>query len=322
MAAMILKKEGYSLIGVFMRFWSEDGANRCCDTSSEERARIVARTLDIPFYVIDMREEFKRKIVDPFISESLKGVTPNPCVYCNKEIKFGSLFQKLTALSVDSIATGHYVLKKEGKLFAAKDKNKDQSYFLWKLNKKQIERSLFPIGGYQKSEVREMARQMSFPTKDTPDSQELCFVGEGVGGFLKRRTPHSSGDILDKEGNILGKHEGAFMYTIGQRKGIGLSGGPYYVVGKKGESVIVTKDEKDLYRKEVPLKEINIIGEVSFPEEVRASVRYTSPVSKAILEERKLTFENSQRAVCPGQSAVFYKNEELIGGGVIDDYQT
>ncbi len=319
-AAAILKKEGHSLVAVFMRFWSGKERNRCCDISSQERARSVSRALDIPFYVVDMREEFKRKVVLPFITGSANGVTPNPCVFCNRDIKFGALFNKLSALSVDYIATGHYVIKRGEKLFAAKDKEKDQSYFLWSLKKEQIRRSIFPLGEYYKEDVRKMAKEFSLSTESIPDSQELCFVGERVGDFLSENISPSPGNFIDKDGSVIGKHKGSFLYTIGQRKGIGLSGGPYYVAGKSGTSVVITKDEKDLYCKEVPIKNMNIIGEVNFPMQIKARIRYTSPLSEAILEENKLTFITPQRAASFGQSAVFYKNDELIGGAIIGDY--
>ncbi|MDO8503550.1 MAG: tRNA 2-thiouridine(34) synthase MnmA, partial [bacterium] len=249
-AAALLKRAGFDVIGVFMRFWSEGkkAENRCCSTDSERRARQVAKILKIPFYVFNFEKEFKKRIVDYFIKGYKEGITPNPCVVCNKEIKFGLLLEKAMTLNADFIATGHYARKiqnakiksqndnsklKNFRLLKGNDENKDQSYFLWQLEQKQLAKILFPVGNYTKPEVRKLAEKFKLPFKKIPESMEICFVADAnVGEFLKKRIKASKGKIVDVKRKIIGEHQGLFLYTIGQRKGIGLSGGPYWVVGK------------------------------------------------------------------------------------------
>ncbi len=326
-AVAILKKKGFSPVGIFMKFWGE--GNMCCNSEAQERARSVCKQLEIPFYVLDVQKKFKERVVDNFLESYEKGDTPNPCVVCNRQVKFNFLMEKLKELKADYIATGHYarlryVNRKDGKktvkLLKAKDKNKDQSYFLWNLKKDWLKKIIFPLGDFKKEETRKMAKDLSLPTYIVSESQDLCFTRSETSLFLKENISSALGNIIDEEGVVLGKHKGAFLYTIGQRKGLNLPGGPYYVMGKKGNSVIVTKKKENLFSKEVFLKNINKIGETSFPEKVRAKVRYGSPVESATLEKGKLVFSKPQMAVCPGQSAVFYKGDELIGGGVITSF--
>lgn len=321
-AAALLKKQGYEVIGVFMKFWS-DGYNRCCSSESEKRARQVAKVLGIPFYVFNFEKEFKKRVVESFLKEIKVGNTPNPCVVCNKEIKFGLLLEKALKLGAEYVATGHYVKIKNQKeiykLLKAKDNNKDQSYFLWQLNQNQLSRILFPIGNYTKPEVRELAKKFKLPTAKTPESQEICFVPKTINDFLRKHLKPKKGKIIH-QGKTIGEHEGLIFYTIGQRKGIKLPNGPYFVLDKdfKNNNLIVTKNEKDLFKKELSVKNINWISKQKLPLKAKVKIRYRSKLALASVSKNKIKFNSFQRAVTPGQSAVFYKGQELLGGGIID----
>jgi tRNA-specific 2-thiouridylase len=339
-AAALLKRAGFNVIGVFMKFWSEPGenglvgaSNRCCSPEAEVRARKVAKILNIPFYVFDFSKEFKERIVDYFLEGYKKGITPNPCVVCNKEIKFGLLLEKALKLDADFVATGHYARKiqnpksKIQKLLMAKDKEKDQSYFLWMLNQKQLKRILFPIGDLTRKEVENLAKKFKLPVLKAKKSVEICFIQTTTNDFLKKYLKEKPGKIFDNKGKILGEHKGLWFYTIGQRKGILLSDGPYFVLDKdlKKNVLIVTKNERDLYKKELICKNVNwISGKVpKLPLKIKAKIRYRQKPALAIitknLEARtyKLLFSKPQRAITPGQSVVFYKGQELLGGGII-----
>ena len=326
-SAALLKEAGFDVVGVFMKFWAGD--NRRCFEGSEKRARKIAGILKIPFHVFDFKKEFKRKIVDPFLADYKKNITPNPCVVCNKEIKFGLFLKKAKALGAEFIATGHYARVKQEKnnlaLIKARDKEKDQSYFLWKLNQNQLKHVLFPVGGYLKSEVKKMAKDLKLPVFDLPDSQEVCFIDKTTNEFLRKYLKIKLGKIVDKKSKVLGKHQGLWFYTIGQRKGIKLSGGPYYVIDKdeKKNRLIVSKNKKDLYKKELSLKNVSWISSKNpkLPLKVKAKIRYGHKSAEAVVSKIKtkyvLKFKKPQIAVTPGQSAVFYDKNKLIGGGVI-----
>jgi len=341
-AAALLKRAGFDLIGVFMKFWSESkendlvkNRNKRCSLEAETRARKIANMLKIPFYVFNFEKEFKDKVVNYFLRESAVGLTPNPCVVCNKEIKFGLLLKKALTLNANYVATGHYVRisrtknkksKTLYKLLRAKDKNKDQSYFLWQLSQKQLRYILFPIGEYTKTQVRFLAKKFKLPVFKTKESQEICFVQNTVEKFLKKYLKQKPGKIIDTKGKILGRHQGLFFYTIGQRKGLNLSGGPYYVLEKdsKKNVLIVTKNENDLYKKELIARAINWISgkPPKLPIKVKVKIRYRHQLSQAVIKllnqkTLKVFFNKPQRAITPGQSIVFYKGEELLGGGII-----
>lgn len=337
-AAVLLKKAGYDTTGVFMKFWREPGIqkwNRCCSPDAERRAKRIAALLGIPFYVLDFEKEFKKRIVDYFLKGNKKGLTPNPCVVCNKEIKFGLLLEKALKLGADYIATGHYArLQREIrnsksetlKLLRAKDKEKDQSYFLWQLSQKELKKVLFPLGNLTKKEVISLAKKLKLPVLDIPQSQEICFIQTTINDFLKRNLEQKPGKIINTRGEIIGQHQGLAFYTIGQRKGIGLAGGPYFVLKKdlKKNALIVTKNEKDLLKKELIAERVNwLSGKCpKLPFKVKARIRYrqeTTPatISKIQASSYKLLFNKPQRAITPGQSVVFYKGEELLGGGII-----
>ncbi len=363
-AAALLKRAGFDVIGVFMKFWKDPltgsgqaGENRCCSVESEKLARSVAKKIGIPFYVLNVEKEFKRKVVDYFLKEYKKGNTPNPCVVCNKEIKFGFLIKKALSLGADFIATGHYARIQNGKLLKGADKEKDQSYFLWQLDQKQLNHVLFPVGGYVKPEVRKLAKKFKLPTAETPESQEVCFIhphtkqehqrnlqtngscacyGVGVKNttneFLRKYLKTKPGKIIDKSGKTLGEHRGLWFYTIGQRKGLEIPQGPYYVIDKdfKKNILIVSKNRKDLNKKELVAGDVSWILPKKLPLNAEVKIRYKSDFTKAKILNTgknpsaslragkvKVIFVKPQKAITPGQSAVFYKGKELLGGGVI-----
>jgi len=340
-AAALLKRAGFDVTGVFMRL-----SDLPKFKEGEKRAEKVAKILGIPFLSLDLRKEFKKRVVDLFLKEYKKGFTPNPCVVCNKEIKFGILLEKALELGADYVATGHYARKQkieyrkqkiEYRLLRGKDKEKDQSYFLWMLNQDQLKRILFPVGNYTKSQVRQLAKKFKLPVLSIPESQEICFVQPAVEDFLTRYLKSKLGKIVDTQGKVVSEHQGLWFYTIGQRKRIGLAGGPHYVLDKdlKKNNLIVTKKEKDLYKKELKVKEVHWISGKA-PKlllKVKAKIRYRhQPASATISKSSKskvlnLKFDKSQRAITPGQSVVFYsptevstkvgKGQELLGGGII-----
>ena len=341
-AAALLKKQGYQVTGFFMHFWSEKTSqpaaeNKCCSIESQEQARDVARKLNIPFYVLHFEKEFKKYVVDYFIRNYGQGITPNPCIACNKHIKFDFLLNKILGLDFDYLATGHYVkkLKVKGsgyKLLKAEDKNKDQSYFLYNLGQKQLKSLLFPVGNYKKEETRELAKKFCLPTATRRESQDICFVsGNDVGGFLSRHLQNAKpGPIINTKDKTIGTHSGLPLYTIGQRKGIKIGGqGPYYVVNMDYQNniLVVTsaKDDEQLYSKSLKCETINWVSGLEPQVELTAEavIRYQHPPVKALIKRQadgyQVGLAEPQRAVMPGQSAVFYKGDELLGGGVIKD---
>ncbi|MCX6723442.1 MAG: tRNA 2-thiouridine(34) synthase MnmA, partial [Candidatus Staskawiczbacteria bacterium] len=276
-AAALLKKQGFDVVGIFMKFWKDPSTssgrvdeNRCCSVESEKLARLVAKQIGIPFYVLNVEKEFKKKVVDYFLKEYKKGNTPNPCVVCNKEIKFGFLINKALSLGADYIATGHYArIVREipnpksqilrYKLMKGRDNAKDQAYFLCQLSQKQISHIMFPVGEYTKPEVRKLAKKFKLPTAETPESQEVCFIQNTTNEFLKKYLKTKPGKIIDKTGlpaqagKIIGEHQGLWFYTIGQRKGLEINQGPWFVVEKdfKKNILVVSKNVKDLEKKEL-----------------------------------------------------------------------
>lgn len=322
-AAALLKRAGFHVAGVHMKCWSEKLSLQCTATDDERMARLAASHLGIPFYVWNFVEEYKKRVVDYFVEGYKSGITPNPDVMCNKEIKFGLFFEKARALGADYVATGHYARIRDGKIFEGIDKEKDQSYFLGFIAPAILSKVLFPVGNYTKSQVRAMARKFGLPNAERKDSQGICFVGEvEVVNFLKAYLPPQKGVIKDKEGNVLGEHEGAWYYTIGQRHGLGLAGGPWFVIAKdmRKNVLFVSKDERDLESKEATVGNINWF---SRPEkELLARIRYRQAPAKAQLHEGragewKLLFDHPQRAITPGQIAALYQGDQLLAAGVI-----
>lgn len=317
-AAFLLNEQGYEAVGAHMTCWEG------CDSNEDRRdAMRVATKLGIPFHVFDFREEYKERVFDYMIREYGDGRTPNPDVICNSEIKFGIFLEKALSMGADFIATGHYVRRGGNNLYAAKDATKDQSYFLWKLTPEQISRSLFPIGDYLKSEVREIAKKAGLITADKKDSQGLCFVGKiDFQDFLREYLPSSRGDIVNSGGRVLGKHDGAHFFTPGQRHGIKLGGfsEPLYVAqtDRETNTVLVAEGASDplLYKKELFISKANLPNEIS--EKISARIRYRQPLQSCRIENSKAIFDFPQRGVAPGQSIVFYLNERLLGGGIIE----
>jgi len=323
-SAALLKEAGFDVVGVMMRLHNHS-------KNSEKMARLVAKKIGIPFYVINAEKEFKKKVVDYFLAEYKKGNTPNPCVVCNKEIKFGLLIEKALKMGVDYVATGHYARTtlaplSGARLCTGKDKEKDQSYFLWQLNQKQLSRVLFPVGNYTKPEVRKLAKKFGLPTADSKESQEVCFISSTTNDFLKRYLKPKTGKILNKDGKTLGTHQGLWFYTIGQRRGIEVQQGPWYVVAKdfKNNNLIISKDKKDLLQKELVAENVNWISgrEPKLPLKIKAKIRYRTKLADVTIyklqaKNYKLKFDKPQPAITPGQSVVFYRGQQLLGGGVI-----
>ena len=328
-----------------MRSYNIDG---CAERDAED-ARRVAERIGIPFYVWDFEEEYKQRVVHYMIDGYRAGITPNPDVMCNREIKFGIFLEKALAMGADHVATGHYVimrktgagLKARFALFSAEDSNKDQSYFLWTLTQDQLAHSLFPIGDYRKPEVREIARRAGLPTAEKKDSQGICFLGQvSIGDFLKEYIPERRGAILTTRGEKIGEHKGAHFYTIGQRHldadfafpKTGATGSPaarrpLYVAAKDilANTIVVAEgsDDPALFRTEVRLVQTSFIRGVEYEGPVMARVRYRQPLAPAMLVKSAegghvLSFASPQKFVAEGQSAVFYGPKgEMLGGGVI-----
>ena len=324
-AAALLKEAGLNVFGAHMICWDD------CDWKEERRDALrVALQLDIPFSSFDFREGYRERVFDYMIREYAEGKTPNPDVMCNREIKFGLFLQKAEELGMDYIATGHYArLDRESAppvLSEAVDKSKDQSYFLWAVAAPQLARCLFPLGDYSKNEVRQIARRLGLPTAEKKDSQGLCFVGKvDFGYFLRGYLPRREGIVANSRGDILGKHDCVAFYTIGQRHGLAMGGGvPYYVAEKKlgTNTLIVGKgtDDPVLFKNEIRVHRLNWLSDFRAGRcDVR--IRYRQPKIPALVEEEngavRVVFDTPQRGVAPGQSAVFYGQERLLGGGVI-----
>ncbi|MDD3386427.1 MAG: tRNA 2-thiouridine(34) synthase MnmA [Candidatus Pacebacteria bacterium] len=311
-ASLILKDKGYDVTAAFIR-----------NTNSfliEKKAKSLAKKIGISFLVFDFKKEFNDIVIKYFIEEYKKGLTPNPCVLCNKEIKFGLFLKKAINMNFDFIATGHYASIKNGLINQARDLHKDQTYFLWRLNKKQISRIIFPLENYTKEEVRIIAKDKKIDSFVVSESQEICFIKSANEEFLRKNIKNKKGSIVDKNKNIIGYHDGIWFYTIGQRKGIGLSGGPYWVIDKniKKNELIVSKSEKDLYLKEVLFKNANWTKKIDIGKRLKAKIRYGHKQAFGVLiSNNKFVFEKPQKSITKGQSIVFYNKKEVIGGGII-----
>ena len=336
--AAMLAEQGYPVIGVMMHLWSESGKeceNKCCTPQSMEEARKSAQTIGYPFHVIEAAETFRKQIVQYFLDGYGQGKTPNPCVICNRDIKWGLLFDKVSDFGADYLATGHYVrlAKDESekiRVLKAKDSQKDQSYVMSMLQQSQLQKTLFPLGEYLKPEVRDIARRYSLPMAEKKDSQDLCFVSDdNYRDFLLRNAPEIAvpGSILDRFGNKLGDHQGLAFYTIGQRKGIRLSASePLYVLEKNAkDNVLVVGSAEDLNQNAILVKDVNWISGETPNNEIKSDVkiRYKADYVRATvipIENQKVRIEFDQpvRDATPGQFAVFYNDDELLGGGEIE----
>lgn len=330
-AAALLKKQGYDVVGVFMKPW-QPWPGLCMWQGDREDALRAATVIGIPLLTWDFSKEYKEEVGNYMIREYRAGRTPNPDVMCNKEIKFGLFFNKALKEGADYIATGHYIKKVENKklkvksygLFQAKDKNKDQSYFLWTLTQKQLKHCLFPIGDYPKPKVRKMAGKFGLPNHDKKDSQGVCFIGPlDMKDFLKRYIKTKPGRIIDNNNTVIGNHDGVYYYTIGQRHGLDIKNGqgPYYVTGKDmKKNVVYVGKEKNLLGSIAKLSDLSWTDKkIKLPAKIDVKIRYRSKSEKAtLLKGGILKFTKPVRAITPGQSAVFYKNEEMLGGGIIN----
>ncbi len=336
-SALLLKNEGYNVIGVTMKLWEQEDMEckfqRCCSPSDIRDARRVADALGINFYVLDLVQEFQREVIDNFVSEYLRGRTPNPCILCNSRMKFFYLFKKADELGIHYLATGHYaIIKKEGDNYyflKARDPRKDQSYFLFNTPVDVLPRLLMPLGDFYKKEVREIARKNGLRVADKPDSQEICFIPDGnYSKFLiKSGVNKKRGKIVDSQGNLLGYHNGYFHFTVGQREGLGIATGKRLYVTKidaLSNTIVVGEDEETLCREffvENPHWFIPVrTGEII---DCAVKVRYRNPDVHCrchIMDDGRVrvTLEHPQRAVTPGQAAVFYQGNMLIGGGWIE----
>lgn len=339
-AAYLLKEQGYEVIGIMMKLAPDDpeyaeNEGGCCSLSAVLDARRVADKLEIPFYVMNFKRPFQTLVINNFVDEYFSGRTPNPCIMCNKHIKFEELLRKAMALGADYIATGHYatIENVNGRylLKRSQDDKKDQTYALYTLTQEQLAHTLMPCGSYSKTEIREIAEKIGLEVFRKKDSQEICFVPDNNHGrFIERFTGKTlnPGKFVDKNGNVLGTHKGIVYYTIGQRKGLGIAlGKPMFVTDIIPEkNQVVLGDEEDIFKTELIAKDINLIpfdkfeGEI----EVTAKVRYSAKPAAATITQLdnykvKIRFEEKQRAITKGQSVVFYDGDIVVGGGIIDE---
>ena len=337
-AAALLVEQGYDVIGVMLRLWSEpdrEGSNRCCTPDSMALARRIAAKLGIPFYAIDAREIFHTTVVQSFITGYTKGITPNPCLVCNREIRWKFLLNQAMALGADFLATGHYARVQESSpgrylLLRGADRQKDQSYVLHVLEQRHLARALFPVGGYQKSEIREFAAKSGLPVAERPDSQDLCFLGgDDYRDFLSRNSQAAPkpGPILNRDGIYLGEHQGLAFYTIGQRKGLGItSPAPYYVQAKDiHRNALIVCRQEELGHNVLYAHNVNWVAGQPPQAPIRAQVkiRYRAEDAWATLTPLaggriEAIFDFPLRDITPGQAAVFYQEDLCLGGGLIE----
>ena len=339
-AAWLLKKQGYDVIGVTMQIWQEEDEQvkeengGCCGLSAVDDARRVASSLGIPYYVMNFRKEFKEHVIDYFIDEYLHGRTPNPCIACNRYVKWESLLERSRRIGADYIATGHYarIEKLPNGRFSLRVSEtgaKDQTYALYNLTQEQLSSTLMPVGSYTKDEIRKMAKELGLLVAEKPDSQDICFVPDGdYASFIEETTDEGSrpGNFVLSDGSVVGTHKGIIHYTVGQRKGLGLSmGHPVFVLEIRPDTneIVVGTGEESLTRK-VRARHINFMSVEDLPGKKRvfAKIRYNHKgawctAEKTGEDEILCTFDEPQRAVTPGQALVLYDGEYVLGGGTI-----
>jgi tRNA-uridine 2-sulfurtransferase len=335
-AAALLKEQGYEVIGMMLRLWSEPGkedSNRCCTPDSMAQARRVAARLNIPFYVIDAKDVFHDTVVQYFLDGYARGETPNPCLICNRQIRWTFLLDHALALGADFMATGHYVRKqttdKGHQLLRAVDRSKDQSYVLHVLDQQKLGKALFPIGDYPKPEIRQIAEKYGLPTASRKDSQDLCFLaGDDYRNFLQRNAAEMlrPGAIVTSAGYSIGEHNGLANYTIGQRKGLGIASRvPLYVLGKNaGSNTLIVGTQEELGSRELIARDVNwLSGEVpGEPFRAYVKIRYTAKEAEALVapingNQVQVQFYTPQRDITAGQAAVFFHEDVMLGGGII-----
>ncbi len=340
-AALIIKEQGYDCTGITMKLYDNEDVglkkeNTCCSIDDIEDARAVCRTLEIPYYVFNFRDSFNEQVIHRFIMAYENGATPNPCIDCNRYIKFDRLMHRMEELSKDYVVTGHYARiefdKNLGRYILKKavDDTKDQSYVLYSLTQNQMKHTLFPLGYMTKEETRKIAEENNFINARKHDSQDICFVPDGkYAEFIEQYTgkKYPEGDFVDREGNVLGKHKGIIRYTIGQRKGLGLAlPAPMYVCKKDMENnKVILSDNDGLFSKELFANNINLISceKIESPIKVKARVRYNQKEQSATVtqiddDRLHIVFDEPQRAISKGQAVVLYDNDVVVGGGTIE----
>ena len=339
-AAYLLKEQGYEVIGVTMQIWQDEDHTiaeengGCCGLSAVDDARRVASDLEIPYYVMNFKKEFKEAVIDYFVDEYLHGRTPNPCIACNRYVKWESLLKRSMEIGADYIATGHYarIEQLENGRFALRRSAtlaKDQTYALYNLTQEQLARTLMPVGEYTKEEVREIAEKIQLRVANKPDSQDICFVPDGdYAGFIEKNVDATlpTGNFVTLDGKVLGKHKGITHYTVGQRKGLGLAlGYPAFVIEIRPETnevVIGTNEDSMSYYVRANKVNFMSIADLNEPMRVFAKIRYNHKgawctIEKTAEDEVLCTFKEQQRAITPGQAVVFYDGEYVLGGGTI-----
>ena len=348
--AAMLRAEGYNVVGLTMQLWNqrrlaghkgmpEQVTGRCCSLDDVYDARRVAETIGIPYYVVNHEDRFERDVVRPFVKEYLSGRTPIPCSLCNNHLKFDQLLTVAQQIGADAVATGHYARvefdEERGRWLLKRptDHSKDQTYFLFGLTQEQLSRSLFPLGAMTKPEVRDLARRHGLALAEKPDSQEICFVPGGdyknfLDAYLAEQgeaLPDTAGELVTTDGRVIGEHAGIHNFTVGQRKGLGVAtGSPLYVLQIKGDArQVVVGDQENLYSRTLVARRTNLISvaELHHPMRVSVKIRHRHEPAPATIEsgkdEIRVTFDEPQRAITPGQAAVFYDGDVVVGGGWI-----
>ncbi|OGL34286.1 tRNA 2-thiouridine(34) synthase MnmA [Candidatus Saccharibacteria bacterium RIFCSPHIGHO2_12_FULL_42_8] len=326
LTAALLVEQGYDVTGIYMKNWTQDLPGMKCPWADDlADAKRVAVQLGIDFKVFDFQKEYKQKVVDYMIEEYKAGRTPNPDIMCNQEVKFKLFLNASMEDGADMIATGHYARTENGVLKRAVDDNKDQTYFLYRITHDALQKTLFPLGGMKKDEVRVQAKKRGLFTATKKESMGICFVGSvGIREFLSQYVQTEPGAILDMQtGKVVGEHDGAIFFTLGQRHGLNVGGGlPYYVVDKdmSKNEVYVTRDLNDeqLWRKEAKLSDLHWINRGQYKDKkLQVRMRHRAPLIDATLKDHTLLLEQPQRAIATGQSAVIYESEVVLGGGII-----
>lgn len=341
-AAALLKREGFDVIGITMQLWPSDlpygefSESGCCSLTAVEDARRVAYKLGIPYYVVNFQEPFQEAVIDVFVDEYLRGETPNPCLICNQKVKFGMLLQKAMELGADYVATGHYARigydPERGRYVVRKSKDtlKDQTYTFYGQTQEQLARTLTPCGEYTKEEIRALAREWNLGVASKPDSQEICFIPDNdYRRFLRDYRPeaYNPGPILDKQGNVIGTHDGIAFYTVGQRKGLRISSGQrlYVIAIDRENNALIVGPEEDVFGVALAVRDVNWVSVpgVDGPRRVQAKIRYNADEADAEIRpgtdgEMITLLLEPQRAISPGQAVVWYDGDYLLGGGIID----